>query len=144
MNEDGTCDDFTGSVRISRRKNGVTTLTLRAQLPLLADARKLGAVSVQIEGNSEVYELALDPGAMATNSRGTRAHYRRSKTRVSVRQWRKSSSILSVRLNSRDLQYLMDDELTVGLQIGGETLVANMNCRTRYPEGRTVTRCDAD
>jgi len=144
MNEDGTCGDFTGSVRISRRKNGVTTLTLRAQLPLLADARKLGAVSVQIEGNSEVYELALDPGAMATNSRGTRAHYRRSKTRVSVRQWRKSSSILSVRLNSRDLQYLMDDELTVGLQIGGETLVANMNCRTRYPEGRTVTRCDAD
>jgi hypothetical protein len=138
------CGDFTGSVRVSRRKNGVTTLTMRAQLPMLADARKLGMVAVHIQGQAKAYELALDPGAMAANERGTRAHYRRSKTRVTLRQWRNSSSVLSVRVNSRDLQNLIGDQLTVGLQVGGETLVASMDCKRRYPEGRTVMRCDAD
>ena len=111
---------------------------------MLADAHKLGVVAVHIQGHAKAYELALDPGAMAANERGTRAHFRRSKTRVTLRQWRNSSSVLSVRVNSRDLQNLIGDQLTIGLQVGGETLVAAMDCKRRYPEGRTVMRCDAD
>ena len=138
------CGDFGGSVRVSRRKNGVTTLTMRAQLPMMADARNLGAVAIHMQGYGDAYELALDQDAMSANERGTRAHYSKSKTRISLRQWRKRSSILSVRLNSRDLQTLIGDQLTIGVQVGGETLVASMDCKIRYPEGRTVMRCDSE
>jgi hypothetical protein len=137
------CGEVNGTVRISQRKNGMAVLSVRVKLAPRIDTSAAGEVRVSVEGNGRVYDLSVPDGKMRPNLGGTRASYRGQQANIVVRKWNATTSLIGMRAKSRTLGDLAGSGLVLKLEIGGVRTEVSMSCRTRYPEGRVVTRCDS-
>jgi hypothetical protein len=137
------CGRVDGTVRISQRENGVSVLSVRVKLAPRIDTTDAGAVRVTVEGNGRIFDLSVPDGKMRPNVGGTRARYRDDKTDIIVRKWNAATSLVGLRAKNQELGDLGNSDIVLTVEMGGVRTEVPMRCRTRYPEGRVVTRCDS-
>ncbi|MFP6664303.1 MAG: thrombospondin type 3 repeat-containing protein [Deltaproteobacteria bacterium] len=138
-----TCGTVEGTARISQRKNGVATLSVRLKFAPRIDAADAGRIRITVEGNGRVYDLDVPAGMMHASQDGTRARYRGQQADIFVRKWNASKSLVGLRVKSRALVDLAGSDLVLKIEIGDVRTEVRMSCRTRQPEGRIITRCDS-
>lgn len=137
------CGTLDATVRIAKRKNGTAVMSVRARMAPRADSRAPGEVEIALHGDNHSWEIGVADGKMKSTARGTRSRFRGNRADISLRKFNETTSLVAVRVRKREVAQLAGERLTLEISIGGVRTAVDLKCRTRYPEGRVVTRCDS-
>ena len=139
------CGELRGYVRVAVRESGKVVLDVRMRLADGLEMRTAREVDVKIESPNATWTLAAAGAPLRTNSAGTGAYSRTSRQKVSVRGLGQENLAVSLHSTDAAAEKLSGaSSLVIDLDFGLQRAAARLVCRTAWPEGRAVTRCDTE